>query len=80
MTPITRRQWLAALAQASTVTADKVPDGWLCAKQLAELWDRDRSHAKHIAGILVSKGKAEIKPFRINTGQRVTSVVHYHLK
>lgn len=79
MTPITRRRWLEALAQASTVTPDKVPDGWLCANQLAELWGRTCSHAKHTAGILATKGKAQTKMFRITTGSRVAKVVHYRL-
>jgi hypothetical protein len=70
--------WCAVLSEAKP--ADKVPDGWLTAKQIAEKTGKALSTIGSQLCHAVSQGRCERKSFRIQTGDMVRPVPHYKLK
>ena len=59
---------------------DPVPAGWLTAAQHAVASDLSSPQARARLKILVDRGDAEMRKFKIRSGQRVYPVPHYKLK
>ena len=71
-------RWCAVLSEAKP--ADKVPPGWLTAKQIAEKTGKALSTIGSQVCRAISEGRCERKDFRICTGSMVRPVPHYKLK
>ena len=71
-------RWCAALSEGKPT--DKVPDGWLTAKQIAQTTGKAASTIGMQLCRAVSQGRCERKEFRICTGSLVRPVPHYKLK
>ncbi len=70
--------WAAALAAPQT--PDEVPPGYHTANQLADKLAKNRNSINRQLGELVKAGRAEVKKFRIQTGQRgLYPTPHYRL-
>ena len=54
------------------VEPEEVPEGWMTVRQISQA-------AGYSETWIVEAGKAEKRQFRINTGQHVMSVTHYHI-
>jgi hypothetical protein len=71
-------KWCAALA--SPATPDEVPTGYYTAVELADTLGKNRNSINRQLGELVKTGRAEVKKFRIQTGQRgLYPTPHYRL-
>lgn len=71
-------RWCAVLATSQD--PDKVPPGWLTAKEISERIGKALSTVGGQLGRAVLEGSAERKTFRILTGSVVRPVPHYRLK
>lgn len=71
-------KWCAALA--SPLVADKVPEGWHTARELAEKLGKANCTITCLLSRAVRKGTAERKMFRICSGQVTRPIPHYRLK
>lgn len=70
--------WSAALAPK--VEPDTVPPGWLTAIELGKLLGKDRSTITALMQTALRAGRAEVKKFRVPSGQRgIYPVPHYRL-
>lgn len=70
--------WSAALAPK--VEPDSVPPGWLTAIELGKLLGKDRSTVTALLSAACRAGRAEVKKFRVPSGQRgIYPVPHYRL-
>ena len=70
--------WSAALL--TRAVADKVPPGWLTARELAAKLGKGESTISHQLCLAVREGRAERQQFRIVSGQVLRPVPHYKLK
>ena len=72
--------WCAALA--TSAAPDKVPAGWLTARELAAKLGKGESTIDHPHGREATprEGRAERQQFRIVSGQVLRPVPHYKLK
>lgn len=71
--------WCAALAPKHE--PDVVPAGWLTAIALGKLLGKDRSTVTGLLQTAIKEGRAEVKKFRVPSGQRgIYPVPHYKLK
>ena len=72
-------EWMQALGGALHRGPEQVPEGWHTVRDIAamtgvsEVW----TYKKLVR--LVDQGKAEMKRFRITTGQRTMHVTHYQI-
>lgn len=71
-------RWCAVLSEGKP--ADKVPDGWLTAKQIAERTGKACSTIGTQICRAVAEGRCERKDYRIRTGSMTRPVPHYRLK
>lgn len=71
-------KWCEALA--SPMAADKVPPGWITARELATKLNKGPSTIGHLLVRAVREGRAEKQSFRIQSGQVTRPVPHYRLK
>lgn len=70
--------WSAALAPKHE--PDEVPPGWLTALQLGKLLGKDRSTITGLLQAAIKEGRAEVKKFRVQSGQRgIYPTPHYRL-
>lgn len=70
--------WCAALS--SRTEPDVVPAGWLTAVQLGQMLGKDRSTVTALLSAACRAGRAEVKKFRVPSGQRgIYPVPHYKL-
>jgi len=70
--------WAAALA--SRHKSDVVPEGWFTSARLAEMLGKQRSSIMRMMQTAVREGRAEVKLFRVEAGQRgVYPTPHYRL-
>jgi len=70
--------WAAALA--SPQIPDTIPPGYHTAVELADTLGKNRNSINRQLGELVKAGRAEVKKFRIQTGQRgLYPTPHYRL-
>ena len=70
--------WCAALATAAA--PDKVPPGWLTARELSAKLGKGESTISHQLCLAVRESRAERQQFRIVSGQVLRPVPHYKLK
>ena len=61
------------------VEPEKVPEGWMTVRQISQAAGYSETWTYKKVLKLVEAGKAEERQFRINTGQHVMSVTHYHI-
>jgi hypothetical protein len=71
-------RWCEALA--SPMAADKVPPGWITARDLAAKLNKGPSTIGHLLVRAVREGRAEKQSFRITSGQVTRPIPHYRLK
>ena len=80
--------WLVALIVGVVVIipvraflnrGDQVPKGWMTVRQISQAAGYSETWTYKKVLKLVEVGKAEKRQFRINTGQHVMSVTHYHI-
>jgi hypothetical protein len=72
-------KWCAALAPRYAV--DSVPPGWFTIAQISESLGKNRSTIARKMQDAVLTGRAEVKIFRIASGQRgIYPVPHYRIK
>lgn len=70
--------WCEALAPRHEI--DAVPAGWFTAVQLGEMLGKDRSTVTTLLQTAIKEGRAEVKKFRVRTGQRgIYPTPHYRL-
>lgn len=70
--------WCQALAPRHDY--DVVPEGWLTAIQLGKLLGKDRSTITSLLQTALREGRAEVKKFRVQSGQRgIYPTPHYRL-
>lgn len=70
--------WCEALAPRHEY--DVVPEGWLTAIELGKLLGKDRSTVTSLLQKALRDGRAEVKKFRVPSGQRgVYPTPHYKL-
>jgi len=70
--------WCEALAPRHEV--DEVPEGWLTAAQIAIAANKNRNTALRYIGAAVAEGRAEVRKFRVPSGQRgIYPTPHYRL-
>ena len=61
------------------VEPEEVPEGWMTVRQISQAAGYSETWTYKKVLKLVEVGKAEKRQFRINTGQHVMSVTHYHI-
>ena len=61
------------------VEPEEVPEGWMTVRQISQAAGYSEKWTYKKVLKLVEVGKAEKRQFRINTGQHVMSVTHYHI-
>jgi hypothetical protein len=72
-------KWCAALAPNYAI--DTVPPGWFTRAQISESLGKNRSTIARRMQDAVIEGRAEVKIFRIASGQRgIYPVPHYKIK
>lgn len=71
-------KWCAVLATSQA--PDKVPPGWLTAKEISERVGKALSTIGGQLNRAVKEGSAERKTFRVMCGSVVRPVPHYRLK
>ena len=71
---IAAQKLLDALDRARMVEPDVIPPGWMTAKEIAKI---KKCHPARVVGLLSRIPNVKKKKFRINNGQRISSVVHY---
>ena len=70
--------WAAALAPK--IEPDVVPSGWHTAIELGKLLGKDRSTITALMQTALREGRAEVKKFRVPSGQRgIYPTPHYRL-
>jgi len=70
--------WSAALAPK--IEPDTVPPGWMTAIELGKLLGKDRSTVTGLLQTAIREGRAEVKKFRVLSGQRgIYPTPHYRL-
>lgn len=70
--------WCEALAPR--IEPDTVPPGWFTAIELGRRIGKDRSTITHLMQRAIAEGRAEVKKFRVPSGQRgIYPVPHYRL-
>lgn len=70
--------WCEALAPR--VEPDTVPPGWMTAIELGKLLGKDRSTVTGLLQTAIREGRAEVKKFRVLSGQRgIYPTPHYRL-
>lgn len=75
---LVKSAWCAALS--SRTEPDVVPAGWLTAVQLGQMLGKDRSTVTALLSAACRAGRAEVKKFRVPSGQRgIYPVPHYRL-
>lgn len=75
---LVKSAWCAALS--SRTEPDTVPAGWLTAVQLGQMLGKDRSTVTALLSAACRAGRAEVKKFRVPSGQRgIYPVPHYKL-
>ena len=61
------------------VEPEEVPEGWMTIRQISRAAGYSETWTYKKVLKLVEVGTAEERQFRINTGQHVMSVTHYHI-
>lgn len=70
--------WCEALAPRHQL--DVVPEGWMTALQLGKLLGKDRSTITGLLQAAIKEGRAEVRKFRVQSGQRgIYPTPHYRL-
>ena len=70
--------WCEALAPRHEL--DVVPQGWLTAVQLGQMLGKDRSTVTGLLQNAIREGRAEVRKFRVKSGQRgIYPTPHYKL-
>lgn len=72
--------WMKALSDAVSETAEKVPKGWITTREFASIVKLSPPQANKQMRLLLDKGKAESKKFSIKIGSAVRPIPHYRLK
>lgn len=75
---LVKSAWCAALAPK--IEPDTVPPGWMTAIELGKLLGKDRSTVTGLLQTAIREGRAEVKKFRVQSGQRgIYPTPHYRL-
>mgnify|MGYP001312845670 CR=1 FL=1 len=72
-------EWMEALGGALHRGPEQVPEGWHTVREIAAMTGYSEVWTYKKLLRLVEQGKAEIKRFRITTGQRTMRVAHYQI-
>ena len=74
-------KWCAALASVATVPPDVVPPDWKTAADIAKAVGMTGCNTRRSLRLMVQRGQAETKKFRIPMGGRPSvATAHFRLK